>query len=183
MSHNKPVLLIGGPADGQRIILSASARIYNACERGLPYNEDDARPQGAVTPVEAEPSLDKVKITTYAIGTVQGAFHAVFHVGTVDHNTCILCELVAGYRKPRKHPTDANVAKQLVTLIGGAADGRQFALPTGRRVISSVEAGDPYHIVPLICRDGTEVRVAVLDTVSVDPISMLIEGYRMGGAQ
>lgn len=181
MSHNKPVLLIGGPADGQRIILSASARIYNSCERGLPYNEDDARPQGAVTPVEAEPSLDKVKITTYAIGTVQGAFHAVFHVGTVDHNTCILCELVAGYRKPRKHPTDANVAKQLVTLLGGSHDGQHTpASEIHDRVAPGRWDGDRYQIVPLICKDGTVIRVGVLDMMVHDPIQMLIEGYRMG---
>lgn len=177
MSHNKPVLLIGGPADGTRVILSAGTRIFNSCERGLPDNEDHAD----ATPGADDPNIDRPggEITTYAIGTVQGAFHEVFHVGVVDHNTCILCELVAGYRKPKSHPTDANVAKQLVTLIGGASDGRQFALPTGRRVISSMEAGDAYHIVPLICRDGTEIRVAVLDMVSVDPIQMLIEGYRM----
>lgn len=181
MSHNKSVLLIGGPADGQRITMSMESRIYNCCTRGLPDNEDHA----AVSPADVQRAEQEhsTEITTYAIGTVQGAFHAVFHVGVVDHNTCILCELVAGYRKPRKHPTDANVAKQLVTALGGAADGRQFALPTGRRVISSMEAGDAYHIVPIICRDGTEIRVAVLDMVSVDPIQMLIEGYRMGGAQ
>jgi hypothetical protein len=28
-------------------------------------------------------------------------------------------------------------------------------------------------------KDGTKIRVAVLDMVSVDPIQMLIEGYRM----
>lgn len=181
MTHNKNVLLIGGPADGMRITTSMESRIYNCCARGLPDNEDHA----AVSPADVQRAEQEysTEITTYAIQTVLGAFHSVFHVGTVELNTCIICELVAGYRKPRQHHTDANVAKQLVTALGGAADGRQFALPTGRRVISSMEAGDPYHIVPIICRDGTEIRVAVLDMVSVDPIQMLIDGYRMGGAQ
>lgn len=167
MSHNKPVLLIGGPADGTRIILSANARIFNSCSRGLPDNEDHP------------PS----SVTSYVIGTVQGAFHEVFHVGTVNLNTCIICELVAGYRKPRSHSTDTNVAQQLVTALGGPADGRQFVLSTVQRVISAGEAGAPYHVLPLICKDGTEVRVAVLDMVSVDPIKLLIEGYRMGVPQ
>jgi len=173
MSHNKIVLLIGGPADGTRIVLSASARIYNACVRGLPDNEDDAT-SGAI-----DPSRDHMaEITTYAIGAVQNASHDVFHIGVVDHNTCVLCELVAGYRKPRSHSTDANVAKQLVTFLGGAADGHQAPVQTGlTRCKASFEG---YDIVPLICRDGTEIRVGVTDRLRADPIRMLIEGYRMG---
>lgn len=176
MSHNKPVLLIGGPADGTRIILSAGARIFNSCARGLPDNEF------TVTPGTDDPNAKRhdSEITTYAIGTVQGAFHEVFHVGTVDLNTCILCELVAGYRKPKSHLTDANVAKQLVTLIGGVADGRQIVLGSLVKSVDASELGATYHIVPLICRDGTEVRVGMLDPLNVDPIRKLIEGYRMG---
>ena len=163
MSHNKNVLFIGGPADGKRYVLPTTQREFEVCESGLPTQEWER--------------------VTYALGTVQGAFHDVFHVGVVDLNTCVVCELVAGYRKPRNHPTDANVAQQLVTAIGGKADGRQFALPTGRRVISPMEAGDAYHIVPVICKDGTEIRVAVLDLVTVDPIRELVAGYRTGAAQ
>lgn len=179
MSHNKPVLLIGGPADGTRIILSAGTRIFNSCARGLPDNEDD---HADATPGADDANYDVPgsEITTYAIGTVQGAFHEVFHVGTVDLNTCILCELVAGYRKPKRHPTDPNVAKQLVTLLGGAADGRQIVLGSLANFVPAGEMGDAYHVVPLICRDGTVVRVGVLDMMRVDPIRLLIEGYRMG---
>lgn len=179
MSHNKPVLLIGGPADGTRIILSAGTRIFNSCPRGLPDNEDHAD----ATPGDSDPMCDSPgsEITTYAIGTVQGAFHEVFHVGTVDLNTCILCELVAGYRKPKSHPTDANVAKQLVTLLGGSHDGQQIVLESSAEYCTPCRnTGDRYQVVPLICRDGTEVRVGVLDMMRVDPIRMLIEGYRMG---
>ena len=182
MSHNKPVLIIGGPADGTRIILSASARIYNSCERGLPDNEDDAtcmpKIGTAVSPTDTYP------ITVYAIGTVQGAFHEVFHVGTVELNTCILCELVAGYRKPRKHHADANVAKQLVTLLGGSHDGQQIVLASNAEYCTPCRnTGDCYQVAPLICRDGTVVRVGVLDMMRVDPIRMLIDGYRMGVVQ
>lgn len=166
MSHNKNVLFIGGPADGMRIALPMAQRSFDVASDGAPDLEYHV---GQTIPV-----------TTYALSTVQGAFHDVFHVGVLDLNTCVICELVAGYRKPRSHPTDANVAQQLVTAIGGKADGRQFALPTGRRVISPMEAGDAYHIVPVICKDGTEIRVAVLDMVSVDPIRELVAGYRMG---
>lgn len=183
MSHNKPVLLIGGPADGQRIIVPMAQRTHNVCGDGLPNNEDDTAIRMLDRPHSTSPT-DTYPITVYAIGTVQGAFHDVFHVGTVDLNTCILCELVAGYRKPRQHPTDANVAKQLVTLLGGSHDGQQIVLASNAEYCTPCRnTGDCYQVAPLICRDGTVVRVGVLDMMRVDPIRMLIDGYRMGVVQ
>lgn len=187
MSHNKNVLLIGGPADGTRITLSMAARIYNCASNGLPDNEDDAAVRMADRAYDAPTSAE---ITTYAVGTIQGAFHEVFHVGYVELNTCILCELVAGYRKPRKHITDVNVAKQLVTLLGGSHDGLQVVVATNDITVTPnshrdrrIERGDMYKIVPLICKDGTEIRVGVLDMMTVDPIRTLVEGYRMAPSE
>jgi hypothetical protein len=180
MSHNKPVLLIGGPADGQRIIVPMAQRTHNVCGDGLPNNEDDTAIRMLDRPHGTSPT-DTYPITVYAIGTVLGAFHEVFHVGVVELNTCIVCELVAGYRKPRKHSTDANVAKQLVTLLGGSHDGQHTpASEIHDRVAPGRWDGDRYQIVPLICKDGTVIRVGVLDMMVHDPIQMLIEGYRMG---
>ncbi len=181
MNHTKNVLLIGGPGDGKRIALSASARIFNCCAEGFPDNEDD-HPMTLIDHSAADTMPpDLAAIATYAIQTVLGAFHEVFHVGVVELNTCIVCELVAGYRKPRKHSTDANVAKQLVTLLGGSHDGQHTpASEIHDRVAPGRWDGDRYQIVPLICKDGTVIRVGVLDMMVHDPIQMLIEGYRMG---
>lgn len=163
MSHNKPVLLVGGPADGQRIVVSASARIHNTCEYGLPDNEDQP------------PS----RTTAYALQALQGASHEVFHVGVTDLSVCIARALVAGYRKPKAHDSDMNVALQMVTFIGGESDGQRLPAQSLQTHINAYPNGPVYEIVRLPCKGGTKIRVAVLDA-TIDTLPLLIEGYRFG---
>lgn len=175
MSTIKPVLIIGGPADGQRIIFDVSARIYRAVQ---PLGGETISMQTVGDSVETQIPLNATEVA-YAIGTVQGAFHGVFYVGVQNLSDCVICALLAGYRKARRHDTDLNVAEQLVTLLGGAADGRQVAVPSNCVFIPAAEMGDAYQIVPLICKDGRIFRVGVLDMLTVDPMHLLYDGYRV----
>lgn len=174
MSHNKALLLVGGPADGQRLIVSADMRIFNSCERGLPDNEDDAAIRMGDRAYGATPETE---IHTYAIQAVQGAGHEVYSVGVMDLSLCIQHALVAGYRKPKAHHTDMNVAAQLVTLLGGYHDGRQMAVGDNSIPITSPDGS--YHVIILSCKDGTKIRVGVTDP-TIDPLPILIAGYRFG---
>lgn len=167
MSHNKALLLVGGPADGQRLIVSANARTHNTCEHGLPDNDDTI-----------SPSLPG-KVNVYAIQAVQSASHEVFSIGVMDLSLCIQHALVAGYRKPKAHHTDMNVAAQMVTLLGGDSDGHQAAVSDHHDRYMRVSFGDQYRIISLSCKDGTKIRVGVLDK-NVDPLPILIAGYRFG---
>lgn len=161
MSHNKALLLIGGPADGQRLIVPATARIQNICDNGLPAIED----------------YQPATVHTYAIQAIQGAGHEVYSVGVVDLSVCIQHALVAGYRKPKAHESDMNVAAQLVTLLGGYHDGRQMAVGDNSIAIASPDGS--YHVITLLCKNGTKIRVGVLDK-RVDPLPILLAGYRFG---
>lgn len=147
------ILIVGGPADGLRVHMDPKERIYK-------YVHND-------------------QLHNYAIGTIQGAFHDVFYVGVQNLNDCVICALLAGYRKPVEHHTDLNVAEQLVTFLGGTAGGRQMAVPQLHNLAAPDRlAGDTYHIVPVICKDGRAYRVGVLDPISDDPIKLLYQGYR-----
>lgn len=165
MSHNKALLLIGGPADGQRLIVSADARIHNTCEHGLPDNDDIIS--------QSLPS----KIHTYAIQAVQGAGHEVYSVGVMDLSVCIQHALVAGYRKPKAHESDMNVAEQLVTLLGGDCDGRQITVADGVNAVGW--SGGTYSIITLLCKNGTKIRIGMTDP-RTDPLPILLAGYRFG---
>lgn len=167
MSHNKALLLIGGPADGQRLIVSADARIHNTCEHGLPDNDDIIS--------QSLPS----KIHTYAIQAVQGAGHEVYSVGVMDLSVCIQHALVAGYRKPKAHDSDMNVAEQLVTLLGGEKDGQQVVVNNMSARYISRYGSDIYHVITLLCKNGTKIRVGVTDP-RTDPLPILLAGYRFG---
>lgn len=157
MTHNKPIVLIGGPLDGMRYIVPAASKEFHA---------------------QATDGMDAAT-HTYAIQAIQCAHHAVFHVGVKDLNVCPILALVAGYRRPKKHDSELNVANQLVTLIGGAADGQHVPAQTGLTRVK-VSFADTYDIVSLNCKDGTVVRVGVLDRLRVDPIPHLMAGYRFG---
>lgn len=173
--HTKPVLIIGGPADGRRVVLDAKAREYRVVQ---PLGGETISMRTVGDSVETPIPLNATEIV-YAIGTVQGAFLGVFHVGVQNLSDCVICALLAGYRKPRAHDTDLNVAEQLVTLLGGAADGHQIAVPSNCVFVPASELGDAYQIVPLVCKDGRTFRVGVTDMLRVDPIQLLIEGYRI----
>lgn len=173
MSHSKALLLIGGPADGQRLIVSADARIHNTCALGLPDTEDGPHTAEQRRQIDASP----VEIHTYAIQAVQGAGHEVYSVGVMDLSVCIQHALVAGYRKPKAHDSDMNVAEHLVTLLGGYHDGAQLAVGDDDRMVASPET--MYHIVALSCKDGTKIRIGVTDP-TIDPLPILLAGYRFG---
>lgn len=175
MSHNKALLLIGGPADGQRLIVSASARIHNTCEHGLPDNEDGVHDAEQQHRIGSSPA----KIHTYAIQAVQGAGHEVYSVGVMDLSVCIQHALVAGYRKPKAHDSDMNVAEHLVTLLGGEKDGQQVVVNNMSARYISRYGSDIYHIIALPCKNGTEIRVGVTDP-AIDPLPILLAGYRFG---
>lgn len=166
----KPVLIIGGPADGQRVLLDVSKqRTYRVAElRGAP-------------PAPNEPSADPVPLDApdvhYALGTVQGAFHGVYYVGVQNLSDCVICALMAGYHRPIEHHTDLNVAEHLVTLLGGKDDGMQLPMPDGSQTVT---VNSTYQIVPLICKDGRVFRVGVLDMMRCDPMHLLYDGYRVG---
>lgn len=166
---NKPILLIGGPADGHRMLIEPKQRTVRIAElQDLPADH-------------AAPATVNAPAFHYAVGTVQGAFHGVFYVGVQNLTDCVICALLAGYRKPQAHYTDLNVAEHLVTLLGGAADGKQVTVPSNCVFIP--EMGDGYQVVPLVCKDGRTFRVGVLDMLTVDPIALLVEGYRVEKAK
>lgn len=166
--HTKPLLIIGGPADGQRVVVDARARTYSVPSLGAPIHSHSGVPEMALEAADI----------VYAIGTVQGAFLGVFHVGVQNLSDCVICALLAGYRKTVEHYTDLNVAEQLVTLLGGKGDGQRVTVPSNCVFIPESEFGTGYQVVPLICKDGRVFRVGVTDMLNVDPIQLLIEGYR-----
>lgn len=148
------ILIIGGDADGHRITLDSKERAY------LHVHKD--------------------RISRYVVHTLMGAFGELFYIGAQNLNDCPMLALLAGYRKPREHHTDLNVAAQLVTLLGGKADGRQIALSDSRTFVPAGEMGDAYQIVCVDGKDDRKYRVGVLDAIAVDPIKILYEGYRYG---
>lgn len=153
----KNVLMIGGPADGQRFDLAARQRTF----------------------CYLEPSAE----THYAIGALHGA-HRVLHVGVRDLNVDAILALLTAYRRPGADDSDADEAARMVTVLGGSGDGmRIMAEPEVETLIVPLRRATDgeipeYRIVPLVGKDQRNYRVAILDPLRDCPITMLIDGYR-----
>lgn len=159
-----PTLMLGGPADGKRIMLQAGVRTYSA--PSLPT---------AIQPVMHDAPTD-VQDATYVIGTLQGAFGDVRYVGLRNLNDCAISLLIQGYRRQQNEVSTQAEAEHMVTLLGGYHDGRRMAVSDLQTVIEAPEGN--YVVVPLVGKDQKQYRVAVQDPMRQCPVSMLIEGYR-----
>lgn len=174
MSTIKPLLIIGGPVDGRRVMFDVTKREYRVVQ---PLGGETIAMQTVGDSVETQIPLDATEVA-YAIGTVQGGLHGVYYVGVQNLNDCVIASLLAGYRKPVGHHTDLNVAEHLVTLLGGESDGCQMTLADNCVYVDAAPRGGCYQILGIPCRDGRVFRVGVLDMMRVDPMGLLIEGYR-----
>jgi hypothetical protein len=162
----KTVLMIGGPADGQRFLLDARTRDFTYLETTTPEH--------------------KGKEFCYAVGILTGAFGAQHHIGVRDLNRCAILDLLTAYHRPYADESDEREAanEHIVTILGGPGDGmRTLAAPEDVQVTPPLrrEADQPvpvYAVVPLVGKSQRAFRVAVLDEVTVDPIALLVEGYR-----
>lgn len=159
----KNVLMIGGPADGQKFDLAARQRTF--C-----YLEPTTHGK-------------KGEEWHYAIGALHGA-HRVLHVGVRDLGLDAILALLTAYRRPGADDSDADEAARMVTVLGGPGDGmRIMAEPEVETLIVPLRRatdGDvpEYRIVPLVGKDQRSYRVAILDPLRDCPITMLIDGYR-----
>jgi len=160
-----PTLLLGGPADGKRIMLEAGLRTYTA----------PVLPALPIEPVMHDAPTD-VQDATYVIGTLQGAFSDVFYVGLRNLNDCAISLLIQGYRRARNERSSQAEAEHLVTLLGGYHDGRRMAVSDLQTVVESPEGR--YVIVPLVGKDQKHYRVGLLDPLKDCPICILVDGYR-----
>jgi hypothetical protein len=163
--QTKRVLLIGGPGDGKMMGVDARMRALRFCEV-------DA---GAVLSPMMTDSPLSVEYHTYGITVIHGTNHEIYCFGQQNMSDCPIEILVAGYRRPKPHPTDANVALQLVTLLGGQADGAQVAASSLQTV---VHRGEEYRITPLKGKDGKVFRVGVPLAFDGSVIGALVQGYR-----
>jgi hypothetical protein len=159
----KNVLMIGGPADGQRFTLAARQRTFCFLEESTPGRKGGE--------------------SHYAIGGLRGLLNDI-PIGVRDLNVDAILALLTAYRRPGADDSDAEEAARLVTVLGGPGDGmRIMAEPEVETLIVPLRRatdGDvpEYRIVPLVGKDQRTYRVAILDPMKDCPITMLINGYR-----
>jgi hypothetical protein len=64
----------------------------------------------------------------------------------------------------------------MILLLGGDADGHRVLMVDGHTTYRL--HNDQYQLVKLTGNDRKNYRVGVLDAMAVDPVALLIEGYR-----
>jgi len=148
--RNKTVLMIGGPADGRRQIVEPNVRYIRIADPHGPDRE-------------------------YTIHPLVGLSGMVHYVATMSLTDCPIKTLIQGYG--HQHPSDPTVAENLVTLLGGKANG-QHAIPPSPLVKFMTVNGQGYHVVTLDGKDRKKYLVGVTDAIISDPIKLLIDGYR-----
>jgi len=94
----------------------------------------------------------------------------------VSENALFLRTLVGGYRRKVPHMTEGSVAENMILLLGGDADGHRVLMVDGHDRYRL--KNDHYQLVKLTGNDRKNYRVGVLDAIGVDPVALLIEGYR-----
>ena len=100
----------------------------------------------------------------------------VHYVGQCSLNECPVRTLVGGYRRKVPHMTEGSVAENMILLLGGDADGHRVLMVDGHDRYRL--KNDHYQLVKLTGNDRKNYRVGVLDAIGVDPVALLIEGYR-----
>jgi hypothetical protein len=163
------VLLIDGPGEGKTMDVDARSRVLRYLNEGEAHN---------FAPLQMD-SVETMRgeYVVYSIGIMRGerGDQGIYSIAQRDMNTCAVERLIAGYRKPRSHHTDANVARQLVTLVGGQADGAQIAASSLQTVI---HRGEEYRIVELEGKDHHVYRIGVPLAFQGSALGELIKGYR-----
>lgn len=162
----KDVLMIGGPADGQKFTLAARLRTFTYYERST-----QGRAGGECF---------------YAIGSLIG-LHRAYSIGVRDLNVDAILALLTAYRRPFADDSDANEVANSITFLGGPADGMRVlrdTLEPGQDTITPPlrRASDgpvpEYRVVPLVAKDQQEYQVALIDPQTDCPIGIMIDGYR-----
>lgn len=162
-NHTINVLMLGGPVDGQMFAIPARERLIR-----VPTLKDLAGITHPSTPTNAREAI----YTVHALVDVS----KVHYVGQTDMNECAMRTLVGGYRRSVPHMSEGSIAENMILLLGGDADGHRMLMAdthTHTRI-----KRDTYQVMRLTGSDRKTYRVGVLDVMSVDPIALLIEGYR-----
>lgn len=161
---NINVLMLGGPVDGQVYAVPARERFIR-----VPALKDMTL--GVTRPNDPT----EVREAVYVVNTiidVKGAHY----VGQVDLNECPVRTLVGAYRRQVPHESEGNIAENMILLLGGDADAHRMLMAdthTHARI-----KRDTYQVMTLTGKDLRKYRVGVLDVMAVDPVALLIEGYR-----
>jgi hypothetical protein len=160
------VLMLGGPVDGQVYNVGARERIIRVpVIPEVPATAALTRPDSPTNVLEH-------------IYTVNGIVDVtnVHYVGQCNLNDCPVRTLVGGYRRKVPHMTEGSVAENMILLLGGDADGHRVLMVDGHTTYRLYN--DQYQVVKLTGNDRKNYRVGVLDAMAVDPVALLIEGYR-----
>jgi hypothetical protein len=162
-NHNINVLMLGGPVDGQMFAVPARERLIR-----VPTLKDLAGVTHPSAPLNAREAI----YTVHALVDVS----RVHYVGQTDMNECAMRTLVGAYRRQVPHMSEGSIAENMVLLLGGDADGHRMLMVDGHTTTRVKR--DQYQVMRLTGTDRKTYRVGVLDVMSVDPIALLIEGYR-----
>jgi hypothetical protein len=160
------VLMLGGPVDGEMRAMGARDRIVR-----VPVLND----MPAVAALTRPNSPTNVAEHIYTVtGIVDVA--RVHYVAQCSLNDCAVRTLVGAYRRKTPHITEGSVAENMILLLGGDADGHRVLMVDGHTTYRL--HADQYQVVKLTGNDRKSYRVGVLDAMAVDPVELLIAGYR-----
>jgi hypothetical protein len=160
------VLMLGGPVDGQMYCVGARERVIR-----VPVANEMSATAGLTRP----DSPTNVAEHIYTIDCIVDVT-SVHRVGKLDLNVCSVRALVGAYRRKVPHITEGSIAENMILLIGGDADGSRVLMVDGHTHYRLYK--DTYQVIRLTGTDRKSYRVGVLDAMAVDPVALLIEGYR-----
>ena len=163
-SNYRNVILLGGPADGQRHQIDPRQRFINVTEVLATTERDNP-----LTPTNA---LIHTYIVTNLVDV--GGVHSV---GIRSLNECAVRMLIGAYRSPAPHDSEGNIAEHMILLLGGDSDGRRIPMVNHDHTRCRMQ-NDHYQLIRLTGNDRKTYRVGVVDAMAVDPVAMLIQGYR-----
>jgi hypothetical protein len=166
MNPTVNVLMLGGPVDGQMYCVGSRERVIRVpAMKEMTANGAATRPNSPTNVAEHIYTIDCIVDVS-----------SVHRVGKTDLNMCAVRQLVGAYRRPTPHITEGSIAENMIMLLGGDADGHRVLMVDGHDRYRL--KADTYQVIRLTGTDRKSYRVGVLDMIGVDPIALLIDGYR-----